>query len=543
MSLKTENFSRYQIDPDNKRASLQWILRDLESRLHFYETARNEGLVLIQPPEIRQSMEAQELAFGFLALNAKDCTDEEQRLCTLCKQMLGRIRSMITYTIFDELDATQDFRACDVNFTEGGKLPIDPNAILPLSRLIDCVTAHRHEPRDSLARKMLAILEIPEDVFSRYVTDPKEEITPNLRNHLNTLSLEGRAGVFLIRAILLDPNFLAFVADKQPNTHFGTRFTEVEGKRTLYYDPDSESDLLIAVPYDGANTPKGMSIFDNTEVAAITTMRYYNSTETVFEEPHLKFLVTQTKKQKLPPFLMDIVTDVRNKAGEPFIDCLTRLSGLLDPAEIEQAKVRFHQDFLEKPSPAVRSYFGMAVVATQVRTDEARANSNRYEMGSPKDQIRGCSGTVSSTSSYFERAANDPGADAKLSLEIMGRDNNAPIAILPPIGDNEEDYLGHTLDSLLAHANENTRAIIDVAGICKSRDGTPETIVVELWHRLQGHPKIQEIEGIVYYGKDNVKRVYRGPDIPPIPCTTEMELAALPRKHIFLSMDKKYAWF
>jgi hypothetical protein len=194
-------------------------------------------------------------------------------------------------------------------------------------------------------------------------------------------------------------------------------------------------------------------------------MRYYNSTETVFEEPHLKFLVTQTKKQKLPPFLMDIVTDVRNKAGEPFIDCLTRLSGLLDPAEIEQAKVRFHQDFLEKPSPAVRSYFGMAVVATQVRTDEARANSNRYEMGSPKDQIRGCSGTVSSTSSYFERAANDPGADAKLSLEIMGRDNNAPIAILPPIGDNEEDYLGHTLDSLLAHANENTRAIIDVAGI------------------------------------------------------------------------------
>ncbi|MFS8564179.1 MAG: hypothetical protein LVR00_07715 [Rhabdochlamydiaceae bacterium] len=260
--IKDREFSRYQIDPDNKRASLQWILRDLESRLHFYETARNEGLVLIQPPEIRQSMEAQELAFGFLALNAKDCTDEEQRLCTLCKQMLGRIRSMITYTIFDELDATQDFRACDVNFTEGGKLPIDPNAILPLSRLIDCVTAHRHEPRDSLARKMLAILEIPEDVFSRYVTDPKEEITPNLRNHLNTLSLEGRAGVFLIRAILLDPNFLAFVADKQPNTHFGTRFTEVEGKRTLYYDPDSESDLLIAVPYDGANTPKGMSIFD-----------------------------------------------------------------------------------------------------------------------------------------------------------------------------------------------------------------------------------------------------------------------------------------
>jgi hypothetical protein len=51
-------------------------------------------------------------------------------------------------------------------------------------------------------------------------------------------------------------------------------------------------------------------------------------------------------------------------------------------------------------------------------------------------------------------------------------------------------------------------------GFCKSRDGTPETIVVELWHRLQGHPKIQEIEGIVYYGKDNVKRVYRGPDIP-----------------------------
>lgn len=541
--LKDREFARYQIDPENKERSLRWILGDLRSRLDFYENARDKGLVLIQSPEIRQSMEAQELAFGFLVLSAGRLSDDERTLCMQCKQMLGRIRSLKTYTIFDELDATQDFKACEVNFTEGGKLPISQHAIRPLSWLIACVAAHREAPRAELARAMLGDLGLPEDRLFRYVTDPKQAITPGLRAYLDGLQAahpEQHAGVFLIRAILLDPNFLAFASNKEPSTHFGARFIEEGGRRIYSRDPESEAPLLIAVPYDGANTPKGMSTFDNTEVAAIATMRYYLSGETLLEkEPHLDFLVTQTKKQRLPAFLTDIVRDVHNPARESFTDRLMHLSGLLDAAEIEQAKERFYQEFLRNPSPAVRSYFGMAVVATQVRTDEARANSNRYEMGSPEDQIRGCSGTVSSTSSYFERAATDPAADAKLSLEIMGRDNNAPIAVLAPIAEDEADYLGHVLGSLLAHAKPETRAIIDAAGICKSRDGTPETIVAQLWTRLQADPTIQGIEGIVYYGKDNVKRLYRGPGRPAIPCTTAMELAALPQKKYFSFYGQK----
>ncbi len=541
--LKDREFPRYQIDPNNKLKSFERILNDLETRLAFYDNARKQGLVLIQRPEIRQSMEAQKLAFGFLLLSGR-LSEQESVFCLRCKQMLGRIRSIQTYTPFDELDATQDFKACEVNFTEGKKLPIDPHTIRPLAQLIACVAQHYGEPLKDLARSMFQSLNLPLNaLLLAYVTDRNYVMTRDVEELLEELKAQEPAhysGVFLVRAILLDPNMLAFVYNKQPNTHFGVSFTEVMGKKVYLPDPESGSPLLIAVPYEGTNTPKGLSTFDNTEVAAIATLRYYESRETLIEkDPHLDFLVKQTQKNAIPDFLGRIVDNVRNREGKSFIERLRHLSGLLDSAEIEQGKQKFYEDFLKNPSSAVRSYLGMAVVAVQVRTDEARANSNRYEMGSPKDRIKGCSGTISSTSSYFERPANDPAADGKLSLEIMGRENNAPIAVLAPFGEGDEDYLGHVLDSLLAVAKGETRAIMDVAGICKSRDGRPETIVAALWTLLQNHTQITGIEGIVYYGKDNVKRLYRGPHQPPIPCTTAMELAALPQKKYFSFYGQK----
>ena len=534
--LKDREFSRYQIDAKNRIGSFRWILGDLQTRLAIYQQAKDHGIPIIQWPEIRQSMESQELAFGFLVTGGT-LGDEEKVLCMQCKQLLGKIRSLQTYTIFDELDATQDFKACEVNFTEGEKLRIDPATIEPLTKLIACVATNQARSVEEWAPLMIQFLGLPRDpAIVNYVS--RRELA------LDTIEIyedpQDRINIFLIRAILLDPNIFAFVSNKQPSTHFGVRFSEREGKRVYSQDPESGSALLIAVPYEGTNTPKGLSTFDNTEVAAIATLRYYASRETVFEkEPHLQFLITQTQKQAIPPFLETVVHNVVGAGGKSFIERLKQIAELLDQAEIELAKQKFYEEFLSNPRDEVRFYFGRAVVATQVRTDEARANSNRYEMGSLKDQIKGCSGTVSSTSSYFTSPAIDPAADGKLSLEIMGRENNAPISILRPFPDDGTDYLGHVLDSLLEHAKVETRAIIDAAGICKSRDGNPETIVQVLWEKLQYHGQISGIEGIVYYGRDNIKRLYRGPYHPPIPCTTAMELASLPGKKYFSFYGQK----
>ena len=85
-----------------------------------------------------------------------------------------------------------------------------------------------------------------------------------------------------------------------------------------------------------------------------------------------------------------------------------------------------------------------------------------------------------------------------LSLAIMGRDNNAPIRVLPPIPE-EGDYLDFILTAILDSAQPDTRAIIDAAGLCKSRDGLPETIVEKLWIHLLDSPQIEGIEGIRMY--------------------------------------------
>ena len=541
-------FSRYQIDEENNIASLLMIQEDLTKRLAFYQAVREQGDVLIQSPEIRQSMEAQELSFGFLALQSDN--DKETLLYLQCKQLLGQIRALKTFTIFDELDATQDFKSCEVNFTEGKKLPILEETIAPLEKLVTIVPRLCEEHQSdlkALATALLVAFEIEweEDLaIIDYLIDPMKSIDSihGLGLFLETLLCQEQyAAVFLIRALLLDPNILDFICKKEPNTHFGVRFIQQGERRKYFFDPYSESFLLICVPYEGTNTPKGLSNFDNTEVAAITTLRYYRSQETLFLiDPHLDFLIKQTQKQSIPSFVEEKMNTVCDDSGRSFNDRLRDLAGLIDPAEREEAKKTFYNTFLKNPSKELRSYFGLAVVATQVRTDEGKVNSNRYEMGSIEDQIRGCSGTIGSTSSYFTHPFTDPAADGKLSLEIMGREENASIATLPPY-DEREDYLDYILSSLLDSATGDTRAIIDAAGICKSQDGLPETIVKKLWDLVQNHPLFQskKIKGIVYYGKDNIKRVYQGPTQLPIPCTTQMELAACPHKEYFSFYGQK----
>ncbi|MDQ5922030.1 MAG: golgin subfamily er 1 [Pseudomonadota bacterium] len=531
--IKDKEFSRYPIGED-KIASFNLIIEDLEQRLQFYHDARDKGIVLIQWPEIRQSMEAQELALGHMIVTNALVGDEVQ-LCLRCKQVLGQIRSITTYTVFDELDATQDFKSCEVNYTEGKKIPIAKLSLVPLVSLIKCIQQQQNTSPEQLVRPMLNALGIQEQhqTLIDYLLKPTNGLD-SLDRQVN-YSQEEMQGILLVRALLLDPNILSFITNKQPNTHFGIRF-KVDGSQMLYYgDQISKSTLLIAVPYEGTNTPKGMSIFDNTEVAAIATICYYLSLETLLEkEPHLDFLITQMRQSALPSEIAVYVKDVNDNNGNIFLDRLRDLAFMQDKSEIKLAKDRFYNDFLQNPSDEVRIYFGAAVVATQVRSDEVRANSDRYEMGSLSDKIRGCSGTIGGTSSYFLKPKIDPASDGKLSLEIMGRANNSKVHVLEDSDNLGETHLIKILNSLLGCANQDTRAIIDVAGICKSPDGTPESVVAQLWRILKSrNDSLSKIQGIVYYGKDNIKRVYRGPTEPPIMCTSEMEMEALSDKRYF----------
>jgi len=556
--FKDRDFTRYQIDKKEPEHSFDLIITDLNKRLALYKEARSQGNVLIQWPEIRGSMEAQDLDFGEMIVQG-GLSEEALEKCMESKRLLGEIRSISTYTIFDELDDTQDLKSREVNYTRGEKTPIPVTTIRPMEKMISFV-AKQDDWKDTrvVAKKMLQEVvgidpaAITNDLIN-YVTNRNvaldEKILPFLTPALHGF-LQGKEGskahtekdsaLFLVRAILLDPNMLALAKNKQPNTHFGARFVEREGKRVYFHDPDSQSPLLIAVPYEGTNTPKGLSIFDNTEVAGITTLRYYLSKETLFStSPHLDFLIKQVRRKTIPTDLSThYLKNVKNEDGKTPIDQLKEMVGMLDEEELKQAKEKFHADFLRNPTEDFRHFFGMAVVATQIRSDAASAKSDRYERGSPDNVEKGCSGTVGGTSSYFAKQETDAAADGKLSLEIMGRANNAAVKTLSAPRDNE-DYLEEILTTLLANSDENTRAIIDTAGICKSKDGTPETVVARLFDHIRNNTKMAGIEGIVYYGKDNVKRLYRGPNLPPIPCSTAMELAALDGKKYFSFYGQK----
>ena len=279
-------------------------------------------------------------------------------------------------------------------------------------------------------------------------------------------------------------------------------------------------------------------VFDNTEVASIATLRYYRSQETLFSEfPRLDFLMIQMRRNAIP---IELVRDTLG--GTAVLDRLKEMTGLLDAEELKRAKQAFFNEFMANPNPAFRQFFGTTVVATQVRSDAAKAKSDRYENGSQQNFSKGCSGTVGGTSATFVKQMSDPAADAKLSIEIMGRTNNARVRVLTPPNPTQ-DYLTEVLTTILGNCQENTRAIVDTAGLCKSRDGTPESVVKKLWELLQQDPKIKGIKGIVYYGKydgkDNVKLLYQGPNLDVIPCSTKMELAALSEKKYFSFYGQK----
>lgn len=560
--VQDKEFSRYQIDKEAPRTSFELIIIDLKARLHFYEEIRKQGNMVIQPPEIRCSMEAQDADFAEMLRENK--FDRETRdLCLEAKRLLVQIRSIPTYNVFDELDDTQDFKSREVNFTRGKKIPIPVTNIRPLEQLITYIEQNKNKDwsaKGARAEEMVLALcttragkkiqQCPKGLID-YLTNPAQAInnetiaflSPALAQALNdpqAEQTENDALFFLIRMVLQDEYILSLIRSKQPSTHYGIRFAidPATRDRRYSYDPDSRSALLISVPYEGVNTPKGLSVFDNREVAAITTLRYYLSNETSFDiHPHLDFLIEQIKKDELPTELAHHYLPSAKMTEHPIILSLRKMARMLDVSELKKAKAEFHQKYMQAPTKEFRKFFGMAVLATQIRSDEGCSKSDRYEQGSANDISLGCSGTVGDTSSYFTKQAPDPAADGMLSLEIMGRDNNSTIEWLEAPAPTDE-YLPAIIKTLLDHTKPHTRAIADIAGICKSRDGTPETVIEELWRQLKTREQFSGVEGIIYYGKDNVKRLYRGHG-DPILCTTEMEVAALHEGKKYFSFYKQ----
>ena len=520
--IKDNDFSRYHIDEGNKKGSFQAIREDLRQRLTFYKDVRDSGKVLIQAPEIRNGMQAQEDSLRAKLIHGGFESEEEKVLLASCIDILGEIRGLTTYTVSDELDDVQDIKSRETNYTEGEKTQISQESIVPIEQFIEIINDPRGFSGEVLIKEMLRKKGIDDSSpgLLKYLTDRKEDLGP-IKGLLQGLSEEKRASVFLIRAFTIDGGMLNMIRDKKPNTHFGVRFREEGGRRQYFEDRDSGSKLLIAVPYEGVNTPKGSSVYDNTEIAAITTIRYYLSDQTAFEqEPHLEFLLKQQKNRTVRS---NIAETYGQQAMLKELDEINR-----SPEEFKSdLKERFYAKYMKEPDPNFRKYFGAAVVDTQIRSDAGRTNSNRYEMGSSEDVNKGCSGTTGNKSSYYENSLDDPAADAKISIEIMGRKNNQTVKRLERQEIVGVDYLDATLDTLLNGMEENTRALIDTAGICKSKEGTPESIVEKLWERLRAqNSPVDGIDGIVYYDRNNIKRVYAGPPGPGESCTQEMEKAA-----------------
>ena len=523
--IKDKDFTRYQVDDENKATSYLAIHADLKERLAFYRNVRDQGRVLIQPPEIRNNMQAQEDSFRE-KLRSRGLNQEERRLLTLCIRTLGQIRSLASYTVSDELDDVQDIRSRETNYTEGGKRGIEVETIAPIQILIGVVNHSDNMPPfpgndpDHLEKKMLEAMGIEQNPqLLRYLKNRTLGFE-TVQEYLSTLGLteQQMSSIFLIRAFALESGMLMMARDKKPNTHFGVRFVERAGKRHYFEDQESGSKLLIAVPYEGVNTPKGFSIYDNTEIAAITTIRYYLSEHTNFEQdPHLEFLLKQQERGAIHFEDRDIQRQIT------LLERLDKINRAAEEAK-KDLKDQFYKDYMEVPSPWFRKFFGAVVVETQVRSDEGRANSNRYEMGSPEDINKGCSGTTGNQSSYYEVSSDDPAADAKISIEIMGRANNQEVVRLQRREGPGIDYLDETLNALLIGMRPETRALIDTAGICKSKEGTPESIVRELWNRLQvGIFQGEHIRGIIYYDRYNKKRLYTGGPGRGDLCTQEME--------------------
>ncbi|KGP62670.1 hypothetical protein EP47_10615 [Legionella norrlandica] len=306
-----DDFQRYSIVSDPKAdmllesprlRSLQSAKEDLQKRLALYKKIIANREVLVQAPNVRNSMECQAKIFLDMLLRTPEKPTATEALQNKelmeCISVLNEIRSITTISVFDELDATQDSATTDVNYTSGNKLPLDPKEIYPLEVITQTILAAEDKSLTNLANLLLDKFNIRGEErasISKYILS-LEEREPSSVTSSNSTS------VYLMRAILTDPKgMLTLFTEKEAGKDFGVWFqNDSDGKKKYDFEAlrtgtesQVKNPLLITVPYSSANQPKPQgSRFDNPEVTAITTFLYYFDPNTeICAVPHFEFLI------------------------------------------------------------------------------------------------------------------------------------------------------------------------------------------------------------------------------------------------------------
>lgn len=549
-----DDFSRYKIDSDPQEGLLEKsprliallnAKRDLQKRLELYKNVQANNEVLVQSPNVRNALECQAKIFLDMvseynnelysaedelielddndAIHMADVTDDVKTkryqfsALMSCIKTINEIRNIPSLSVFDELDDTQNAKTTDVNFTAGGKENLDIAEIRPLEKIADVIKKSAKSSTSLLANELLAAFDhqVNSDLIN-YLTD-KQAIEPTF------IDDSYKPQIYLIRAILTDPNILKIYTEKQPNTDFGVWFeTDQQGIRQYDYDAlgaagpnQTQNPLLIAIPYAFANTPKPKgSRFDNPEVTAITTLLYYqSSTTTLHDQPHMTYLINAFKQGlgELP------YKDEHGQTEKSLINLLAdikTIAELEDPVVLAAARSHYFNKTLpqkfqsgEISESAFRTLLARTIIQDQVKFDRGKANSNRYEQGNIHDRMIGFSGTAGDPSSYFERNQLDPAADGNMTLGIMGRGNNQTVSVIPDkaMTNNQHNYNQNLIKEFAKSFNKNTRTIIDVGGLCKCSNFEAARLIAL---SLKNHAKVKNIKGVIFYDDiSNTKKV------------------------------------
>lgn len=555
-----DNFMRYKIETDlesdmgdlsPRLLSLQDAKADLKKRLHWYKKIRDHREILVQAPNVRNSLECQSKIFLALLLqiNPKE-TKQIQELMS-CISLLNEIRSLTTFSVFDELDATQDRLSTDVNYTSGEKISFNITEIQPLEIITQTILKAPNKSPAYLAKKLLKQFNIKDTdhrIFD-YLLSLKVKQPENL-------DLSHCTAIYLMRAILSDPSMLSLFTEKQAGTDYGVWFKNGVGGTKLYdYDSlktDGQSSsnlpLLITVPYSAANTPKPQgSRFDNPEVTAITTYLYYLDIRTELSEAHLEFLIEFFKKGIGETLYLDSKSQSIDLEFKIIFDEIKKLAEIEDSFYRNSKAQNYFSSLNTKPLEQKISFRKMlvrAIIQDQIQFDAGKSNSNRYEQGTLNDVVIGFSGTASDTSTHFNTNKLDPAADGNMTLGIMGRANCQSTLTLntDKLTELDGEYTSALLMQLSASYSKNTRALIDVGGLCKI---TNWAVALEIAKALKNNVRLKSLKGVIFYDDvtnlKNVLMLTADNKVIVSPLTNEMANLSESNDHYFTYYDQSHS--
>lgn len=509
-----DDFKRYKIAPDkpgekgeesSRYQSLVLAKEDLKYRLNLYTEVNKNHYVLVQAPHVRNALENQ--AKIFLDLLSKTTQEDQKRVIYDCICLLNKIRSIKTFSIFDELDATQDLLSTDVNFTTGEKLSLNPDHIKPLETLLECYEKFPGISNEKLLEKVLQSLGVQTDneelnayLLSANKPPPAVELSDNL---------------LLLRAFFSDEKMMTLLKEKEANKDFGIWYQMgAKGKREYDYQATNPNltfplkpPFLVAVPYASANEPKAKgSRFDNPEVTILATLMTLRDLKTPIEEdPHLEFLIDAFREGGIEEQFVIAGKD------DTFLEEVRKVAMIEDKIVRAEARAALFNKILSDPLQ-FRIVLSRVVLIKQLEFDKGKARSDRYEQGTINDRLKGFSGTSSDTSSFFKKVLPDPAADGNMTIGIMGRESNQECHVfnLTDKGLNSKAYTEKYLEKLQMSMNEKTRVIVDVGGQCRCSNKEVAEILFKTLVKEKKSKVSKDLKGVIFYDDaTNTKKLMR----------------------------------